>query len=108
MRWDYTQGNSGQESPIPIIDSAAQVWLLEPTFATMKDPSNVSEGLTPAKHKDKQDNTRKCKQGRFILPVGDRAHLMASLVVSCVAILRLVRIYCVLVTQVPRASLAWQ
>ena len=44
MRWDYTQGNSGRESPIPIIDSAAQVWLLEPTFATMKDPSNVFEG----------------------------------------------------------------
>ena len=23
MRWDYTRGNSGQESPIPIIDSAS-------------------------------------------------------------------------------------
>ena len=54
MRWDYTRGNSWLESPIPIIDSAAQVWLLEPTFATMKNPSNVSDGLTPVKHKDKQ------------------------------------------------------
>ena len=86
MHWDYTRGNSRQESPIPIIDSAAQVWLLEPTFATMKDPSNVSEGLTPAKHKDKQGTRGNASKRSFILPVGDRAHLVA-LVVSCVAIL---------------------
>ena len=52
----------------------------------LKDPSNVSEGLTPAKHKDKQGTRGNASKHSFILPVGDRAHLVA-LVVSCVAIL---------------------
>ena len=71
---------------MPVLNRPAQVWLLEPTFATMKDLSNVSEGLTPAKHKDKQGTRGNASKRSFILPVGDRAHLVA-LVVSCVAIL---------------------
>ena len=66
MRWDYTRGNSRQESPIPIIDSAAQVWLFKPTFTTMKDQSNVFEGSHTCQVQ-KQADTRGTLESRGTL-----------------------------------------
>ena len=87
MRWDYTRGNSGQESPIPIIDSASLGMAIRTNLRYHERPfKRLSRDLTPAKHKDKQGTRGNASKRSFILPVGDRAHLVA-LVVSCVAIL---------------------
>ena len=52
----------------------------------MKDPSNVSEGLTPAKHKDKQGTRGNAsKVALFCLLVIEL--ILVVLVVSCVEIL---------------------
>ena len=77
---------AGRNPLSQLLTLLAQVWLLEPTFATKKDPSNVSEGLTPAKHKDKQGTRGNAsKVALFYLLVIEL--ILVVLVVSCVAIL---------------------
>jgi hypothetical protein len=87
MRWDYTRGNSGQESPIPIIDSACLGMAIRTNLRYHERPFKRLRGISHLPSTKASRHTRDFgKQGRFILPVGDRAHLVV-LVSSCIAIL---------------------
>ena len=67
-------------SNIVLSDKNTLVW------RSVKDPSNASEGLTPAKHKDKQGTRGNAsKVALFYLLVIEL--ILVVLVVSCVAIL---------------------